>query len=409
MKETDTLLMIGTSFPYMEYLPKPGQAIGIQIDVKAEKIGLRYPIQIGLVGDSKTVLLELLPLLNNKIDTNNNIITNDFKNNSHNVSLEFLQSMQKSMEKWNEIMKEQSNRYDAKAISLDARVLIMDEPTAALSGVEVERLFAVARSLRDEGRALLFISHRFDEVFDLCDIVTVMRDGAYIATTPIAETTVDELVRQMVGRDVAELFPKLPGRDRRAVLDVDGLTRAGVFHDITFTVRSGEIVGLAGLVGAGRSEVARAVFGVDPYESGSVHLEGTAAAEGQPAGRDGARPRPRPRGPPQAGARARRERRRATSRSRSGVAREGRPARGAAENARRALGQPPRGEDRGARHRDRHAERRQPAEGRARQVARHRAHGAHRRRADPRHRCRHQGRGAPTALRARHSRESPSS
>ena len=112
MKETDTLLMIGTSFPYMEYLPKPGQATGIQIDVKAEKIGLRYPIQIGLVGDSKTVLLELLPLLNNKIDTNNKIITNDFKNNSHNVSLEFLQSMQKSMEKWNKIMKEQSNRYD---------------------------------------------------------------------------------------------------------------------------------------------------------------------------------------------------------------------------------------------------------------------------------------------------------
>jgi len=89
----------------------------------------------------------------------------------------------------------------AKAVSLDARVLIMDEPTAALSGVEVDRLFAIARSLRDEGRALLFISHRFDEVFDLCDTVTVMRDGSYIATTPIAETTADELVRQMVGRD----------------------------------------------------------------------------------------------------------------------------------------------------------------------------------------------------------------
>ncbi len=98
----------------------------------------------------------------------------------------------------------------AKAISLDARVLIMDEPTAALSGVEVERLFAVARSLRDEGRALLFISHRFDEVFALCDTVTVMRDGAYVHTTPLADTTIDDLVRQMVGRDVTELFPKLP-------------------------------------------------------------------------------------------------------------------------------------------------------------------------------------------------------
>ena len=115
MKETDTLLMIGTSFPYMEYLPKPGQATGIQIDIKPEKIGLRYPIEIGLVGDSKTVLSELLPLLNNRIDTNNDVIKNVYKDNKKyisNISLQFLQSMQKSMEKWNKIMKEQSNRYD---------------------------------------------------------------------------------------------------------------------------------------------------------------------------------------------------------------------------------------------------------------------------------------------------------
>src|SRR5690349_22017755 len=96
----------------------------------------------------------------------------------------------------------------AKAISLDAKVLIMDEPTAALSGVEVERLFAVARQLRDQGRALIFISHRFDEVFDLCDTITVMRDGDYVATRPIAETTVGEMVNLMVGREVADLFPK---------------------------------------------------------------------------------------------------------------------------------------------------------------------------------------------------------
>ncbi|WP_156998837.1 sugar ABC transporter ATP-binding protein [Agromyces terreus] len=162
----------------------------------------------------------------------------------------------------------------AKAVSLDARVLIMDEPTAALSGVEVDRLFAVARSLRDEGRALLFISHRFDEIFALCDTVTVMRDGAYVATTPIADTTVDELVRQMVGRDVTELFPKTEAEIGEPLLEVEGLTRTGVFHDISFSVRAGEIVGLAGLVGAGRSEVARAVFGVDPYESGTVRLNG---------------------------------------------------------------------------------------------------------------------------------------
>ena len=162
----------------------------------------------------------------------------------------------------------------AKAISLDARLLVMDEPTAALSGVEVERLFAVARSLRDEGRALVFISHRFDEVFALCDTVTVMRDGSYIDTRRISETSSSELVSLMVGRDVDDLFPKTPAEVGEPVLQVRGLNRAGVFHDVDLEVRAGEIVGLAGLVGAGRSEVARAVFGVDAYDSGSVTMSG---------------------------------------------------------------------------------------------------------------------------------------
>ena len=170
----------------------------------------------------------------------------------------------------------------AKAISLDARVLIMDEPTAALSGVEVERLFAVARSLRDEGRAILFISHRFEEVFDLCDTVTVMRDGAYIATSPIESTTVEEIVRQMVGRDVTTLFPKQEAAIGDDVLVVEGLTRPGVFDDVSFTVKAGEIVALAGLVGAGRSEIARAVFGVDRYSSGSVTVNGVALRKSRP-------------------------------------------------------------------------------------------------------------------------------
>jgi rhamnose transport system ATP-binding protein len=171
----------------------------------------------------------------------------------------------------------------AKAISLDARVLIMDEPTAALSGVEVERLFAVARSLRDEGRALMFISHRFDEVFALCDTVTVMRDGAYIATEAIADTSEAQIVRLMVGREVTDLFPKIPAEIKEPVLEVTGLTQPGVFADISFTVRAGEIVALAGLVGAGRSEVARAVFGVDPYTEGSVTVNGAKLPPHSPA------------------------------------------------------------------------------------------------------------------------------
>ncbi len=170
----------------------------------------------------------------------------------------------------------------AKAISLDATLLVMDEPTAALSGVEVERLFTVARQLRDEGRGLVFISHRFDEVFALCDTVTVMRDGEYISTHEVAETSVDEIVAAMVGREVSELFPKTSAPIGDPVLEVEDLTATGVFHHVSFEVRAGEIVGLAGLVGAGRSEIARAVFGVDRYESGTVRVDGKAVPKGDP-------------------------------------------------------------------------------------------------------------------------------
>ena len=189
----------------------------------------------------------------------------------------------------------------------------MDEPTAALSGNEVARLFAVARSLRDEGRALVFISHRFDEVFDLCDTVSVMRDGAYIATVPTAETTESQIVSQMVGREVADLFPKTEAEIGEVVLDVAGLSSAGEFHDVTFQVRAGEIVGLAGLVGAGRSEIARAVFGIDAYDAGLGHRRRPARPPAQPAGRDPLRHRLRPRGPAPAGPRRRRLGRAATS------------------------------------------------------------------------------------------------
>ncbi|MBO1901041.1 sugar ABC transporter ATP-binding protein [Leucobacter weissii] len=170
----------------------------------------------------------------------------------------------------------------AKAVSLDAKVLIMDEPTAALSGVEVERLFQVARSLRDEGRALVFISHRFDEVFALCDTITVMRDGSYVSTTATDDTDSDRIVAEMVGREITELFPKLDAEIGEPLLEVTGLTSPGIFHDIDLTVRSGEIVGLAGLVGAGRSEVARAIFGVDGYRSGRVTVAGRSVPKGRP-------------------------------------------------------------------------------------------------------------------------------
>jgi rhamnose transport system ATP-binding protein len=163
----------------------------------------------------------------------------------------------------------------AKALSFDARVLIMDEPTAALSGPEVERLFGVVRTLRDRGAAVLFISHRLEEVFALCDTVTVMRDGEIVHDAATADLTPDEVVRRMVGRELSALFPKEETATGAPVLRVHRLTREGVFTDISFEVRAGEIVALAGLVGAGRSEVARAIFGIDRADAGHVEVDGT--------------------------------------------------------------------------------------------------------------------------------------
>ncbi|MEV5556726.1 sugar ABC transporter ATP-binding protein [Nonomuraea wenchangensis] len=162
----------------------------------------------------------------------------------------------------------------AKALSRQARVLVMDEPTAALSGQEVARLFGVAGTLREQGVALLFISHRLEEIFELCQRVTTLRDGALVATDPIGDLTPDALVRRMVGRELEALFPKQDTTAGEVALSVRRLTREGVFTDVSFEVRRGEIVALAGLVGAGRSEVARAVFGIDRWDAGAVEVDG---------------------------------------------------------------------------------------------------------------------------------------
>ncbi len=170
----------------------------------------------------------------------------------------------------------------AKALSIDASVIVMDEPTAALSATEAERLLAAARRLRDRGAAVVFVSHRLDEVFALSDRLTVMRDGATVAEAVTAETSVQQVVRWMVGRELTALFPKqdtVPGEE---MLAVRGLTTDRVFEDISFAVRRGEIVALAGLVGSGRSEVVRAVFGIDRYDSGSVSIGGRPLPVGNP-------------------------------------------------------------------------------------------------------------------------------
>jgi rhamnose transport system ATP-binding protein len=170
----------------------------------------------------------------------------------------------------------------AKALSLRARVLIMDEPTAALTTSEVARLFAVATALRTEGAGVLFISHRLEEIFELCQRVTTLRDGHLIGSDLTVDLTADDLVRRMVGRHLNTLYPKEAASIGEVALKVRRLTREGVFTDISFQVRRGEIVALAGLIGAGRSEVARAIFGVDRWDAGEVELAGKRLPAGSP-------------------------------------------------------------------------------------------------------------------------------
>jgi rhamnose transport system ATP-binding protein len=166
----------------------------------------------------------------------------------------------------------------AAALSQDAKVLILDETTASLTPGEVSRLATIISRLKSEGRALAFIGHRMEEVFSLCERISVLRDGKVVqANHPIAETSIPETLRQMVGREVMQGRPPQPpnnGRSRPILLEARNLTRRKKFTDISLTVHAGEIVGLAGLVGAGRTEVARALFGLLPLDSGAIFVEG---------------------------------------------------------------------------------------------------------------------------------------
>jgi ribose transport system ATP-binding protein len=163
----------------------------------------------------------------------------------------------------------------AKALSIDAQVLVMDEPTSALTEKEISRLFEVIRDLRDRGVAIIYISHRMEELFQIGDRVTVLRDGKYVATHVLADIDLPRLIRLMVGRELAEQFPKR--RDPATsteLLRVEGLCRGKGLQDVSFTLHRGEVLGLAGLMGAGRTEVARAIFGADRLDSGRIWVRG---------------------------------------------------------------------------------------------------------------------------------------
>ena len=166
----------------------------------------------------------------------------------------------------------------AKAVSYDSDVLIMDEPTSALTETEVAHLFEIIRDLRKQGIGIVYITHKMNELFEIADEFSVFRDGKYVGTHASTDVTRDDIIRMMVGREITNMFPKEEVPIGETVLEVENLTLPGVFHDISFTVRSGEILGLAGLVGSGRSNVAEALFGVRPATSGRISIRGQEVA-----------------------------------------------------------------------------------------------------------------------------------
>ncbi len=160
-----------------------------------------------------------------------------------------------------------------RAVSSGAKMIIMDEPTSSLDSEETRKLFQIIRDLRSQGVSIIYISHRMEEIFEICDRVSVFRDGEYIITTDLDKTNKAELISYMVGHEVSNVFPKVDCPIGDVVLKVEGLTGKG-FSDISFEVRAGEILGFSGLVGSGRSETMKAIFGLDPYTSGKVFLDG---------------------------------------------------------------------------------------------------------------------------------------
>ncbi|WP_127753336.1 sugar ABC transporter ATP-binding protein [Devosia sp. 1566] len=162
----------------------------------------------------------------------------------------------------------------AKAVSYESDVLIMDEPTSALTETEVAHLFAIIRDLRRDGKGIVYITHKMSELFEIADEVSVFRDGRYIGTHPAAEVTRDEIIRMMVGREITQLFPKEEVPIGEVVISVKDLALEGVFADISFDVHAGEILGIAGLVGSGRSNVAETIFGITPATAGTIEVRG---------------------------------------------------------------------------------------------------------------------------------------
>lgn len=162
----------------------------------------------------------------------------------------------------------------AKALMVDAKVIIMDEPTAALSQSETVTLFKVVRSLKEKGVSIVYISHRMEEIFELCDRITILQDGQYVGTRNIPETNMDEIVKMMIGREIGERYPERNTKLGDVVFEVKDLNCPGVFKNVNFNVRAGEVLGVAGLMGAGRTEIMQSIFGNMPHVTGQIFMNG---------------------------------------------------------------------------------------------------------------------------------------
>lgn len=162
----------------------------------------------------------------------------------------------------------------AKALMLDAKVIIMDEPTTALTQTETDVLFKVVNSLKEKGVSIVYISHRMEEIFELCDRITILRDGTYVGTERIADIEMNDIVRMMIGREIGERYPSRNCKIGNVVFEVKNLNCQGVFHDVNFQVHAGEVLGVAGLMGAGRTEIMQAIFGNMPNVTGTIMLNG---------------------------------------------------------------------------------------------------------------------------------------
>lgn len=256
----------------------------ILIEGKETKInGPKHAMELGI-----TAIYQELNIVKQLTVAENVFLGRELKNNGRSGLLNIKEMRKRSSELLRELGQEIDPRIGidrlgmgkqqmveiAKALSVKTKLLIMDEPTSSLSNREVRELLRTVKNLKSKGIAIIFISHRLDEIMEICDRVTVMRDGEKVKTLPISEVTTDELIKLMVGRNLEHQFPKVNTTLGEEVLRVENLKSTGVFESISFSVRRGEILGLAGLVGAGRTEVARAIFGADRINSGDVYIHG---------------------------------------------------------------------------------------------------------------------------------------